>query len=446
MRSTNRALASWLVSAAVFAAAVLFGVYELKGKLFTNELLARNEAERTLNLLLNVARSAREDRADSLRIPSLPNAGRPGPLGDVEDFADALESHPVLKERVLGIGAYGQDGRALFRYGTAPESMESFAEGTKMEGSPPRSYRFDRERGSLFIQHPIPVYRSRRDSPDDRRTARDGHTDYVLFYELKESELFARDATAAGIFAAWLVFAAAAVLLVRATVVKNAQYRQALRAQRELVALGTAARTLAHEIKNPLGAIRLQTNLVARLCPGVADRELAGIAEETDRIRLLVDRIGDFLREPKGSPERLDLALFAAKTLERAAPDGTPLAVRAAGGEIAVEADPLRLRSVIENIARNAYDSGGDPAGVEAEAREEGRCAVLEIGDRGKGLPPKAERERMFDPFYTTKTRGFGLGLALSRRFVEAAGGTLTLSEREGGGAVARVSLPKAKT
>ena len=106
--------------------------------------------------------------------------------------------------------------------------------------------------------------------------------------------------------------------------------------------------------------------------------------------------------------------------------------------------DRALLRSVVENLARNAYESYDDLPGerpIEVGlAREDGRV-LLTIGDRGKGVPGGLG-EKVFDPFFTDKIHGSGIGLPLSRRFVEAAGGTLTLVPREGGGTEARVSLP----
>jgi two-component system sensor histidine kinase HydH len=453
MRFDNREFTSWIVSGAVFAAAALFGVYELQGRLFTNELLARNEAERTLNLLLaTVARTARNSNGGAPRAPMMPMMSmREGqlPAEEARDFVSAIETDQDLKDRILGVAAYGPNGVALFRYGSAPQILETPGRKARMDGSPPRFYRFDAVRRSLLIQHPYPVFKTRPDTPRgenrDRQAVREMMGGYLIHYELKEDQLFGRNAFAFALFALWLAGAAAAILIVRKTLRKNALYREELRNQKELVALGTAARTLAHEIKNPLSAIRLQTDLISRLAPGAADRELAVIAEETGRIRLLVDRIGDFLREPAGVPERLLLAEFAERTLERAGPGGKPVPVRTEADDAAVMADPHRLRSVLENLVRNAYDSGSAPEAVEARVREEGRQVVFEVLDRGVGLPKGSERGRVFDPFFTTKTSGFGLGLSLSRRFVEAAGGTLELVDREGGGAAARVSLPKAE-
>ena len=436
-------LASWAIAAAVFLVALFFGLYELRGRTFMNELLARNEAERTINLLLSVARTTRVQN-DDRRMSMMMFRPGPDPVEEAKSYVSAIEAHPVLRDRILGLAAYDGNGKALFRYGSAPEELRSDSGPAFREGSPPREYRFNRKVRTLRIRHPFPLFRPRTDS-GVRITAKDGHTDTVIFYELRESELFKRNSAAAAVFLAWLAVSTALILLVRRTAAKNALYRQELHGQRELVALGTAARTLAHEIKNPLSAITLQADLAARLCPGAADKELSGIVEEASRIRLLVDRIGDFLREPKGSPERFPLADYAAEVLARTWKDGSPLPVRDESGGAEVKADKTRLRSVIENIARNAFDSGSPAEAVEARVYGEGAAAVLEIVDRGSGFPADADPERLFDPFYTTKTTGFGLGLALSRRFVEAAGGTLSLGPREGGGAVVRVRLPKAE-
>jgi two-component system sensor histidine kinase HydH len=146
---------------------------------------------------------------------------------------------------------------------------------------------------------------------------------YLIHYELKEDQLFGRNAFAFAMFALWLAGAAAAILIVRKTLRKNALYREELRNQKELVALGTAARTLAHEIKNPLSAIRLQTDLISRLAPG----RRTGNWRSSPR-RPAASAPGGphrgFLREPAGVPERLLLAEFAERTWSGRAPGESP--------------------------------------------------------------------------------------------------------------------------
>jgi two-component system sensor histidine kinase HydH len=102
---------------------------------------------------------------------------------------------------------------------------------------------------------------------------------------------------------------------------------------------------------------------------------------------------------------------------------------------------------VFENLLRNAEESLQskdrkplEPVRVKV-TRQRG-WVTIEIRDRGEGLEQK-DINRLFDPFYTTKTKGFGIGLSIAKRFVEAAGGTLELVPGEGGGTVARVRLPE---
>ena len=98
----------------------------------------------------------------------------------------------------------------------------------------------------------------------------------------------------------------------------------------------------------------------------------------------------------------------------------------------------------MENLVRNAtesYDEGSGSQQVEVDLSREKGHVVISVLDRGRGIPPDLS-EKIFDPFFTDKVHGSGVGLSLSRRFVEAAGGTLTLLRRTGGGTEARVTLP----
>ena len=98
----------------------------------------------------------------------------------------------------------------------------------------------------------------------------------------------------------------------------------------------------------------------------------------------------------------------------------------------------------MENLVRNAHESYPDDAGAgEVGLALAGRkgIVVIAVRDRGRGIPSD-RAEKVFDPFFTDKVHGSGVGLSLSRRFVEAAGGTLTLVPRRGGGTEARITLP----
>ena len=227
---------------------------------------------------------------------------------------------------------------------------------------------------------------------------------------------------------------AAGAVLVRT----NARYRRRLDAQRQLVQLGAAARTMAHEIRNPLSAIRLKTGLLRRTAPAAATPEIDVIDEEVRRLTLLADRVSDFIRDPAGHPETVLLNPFLNSLAERfpslQTADPNP------ADRLAVRFDRERLRSVLENLVQNAIESGGD-APVTVAARTASGSVTIEVTDRGTGIPA-AERERVFQPFFTTKSKGTGIGLTIALNFAEAAGGTLQLVPRRGGGTQARLALP----
>ncbi len=224
----------------------------------------------------------------------------------------------------------------------------------------------------------------------------------------------------------------------------NARFRRRLDAQRQLVELGEAARTLTHEIKNPLSAIRLKTAILRRTAGGNATSATDAIADlqviddEVNRLAVLADRVGEFIRDPAGNRGPIDLRPLLDALTER----HPALAVQRPDAPLTVRFDRERLRSVLDNLVLNAIESTVDSAPVEVVAEATARHVTVRILDRGAGIAER-ERERVFDPFFTTKPKGSGIGLAICRRFVHAAGGTLELRPRAGGGTEAVVTLPQ---
>jgi two-component system sensor histidine kinase HydH len=170
-------------------------------------------------------------------------------------------------------------------------------------------------------------------------------------------------------------------------------------------------------------------------------REIRIIDEEVDRLRILADRVGDYLKDPVGNPEVFDAV---EEIREITARFEGPIPISAAEREtILIRFDRLRFRSVVENLLKNGRESGGDEIKVSV-VRKKRQVEIL-ITDCGKGLPCNSTdtgNTELFNPFYTTKEQGSGIGLAISLRFVEAAQGALRLEPRENGGAVAIVNLP----
>jgi two-component system, NtrC family, sensor histidine kinase HydH len=365
----------------------------------------------------------------------------------VESLSDqGFEEPEGLDQRVLGFGLYGARGNPMARWGDAPESMRGVAA--------KEVFAYDAAGRRLSLTRPLGMRMAAMADPS-MRAARPrmggmgrGVTGY-LFLSLDIRDYFRRQGLLAAAAVAVPLAAAilAAVLIYLAS--SNARFRRAAAERETLARLGESARTLAHEIRNPLSAIRIQTGILRQALPGAEAAErsaLDAIDEETERLNALSRRVGDFLKNPAGSPRRIDLGSFLADLAERSphrprySSDGTsPF----------VSFDPELLRSSVENLLRNARESYGEAEGeVELElstaSGRRGPRAVVAIRDRGRGLAPEA-LEKAFDPFYSGKEGGFGIGLPLARGFVEAAGGELRLGPREGGGAEARIELPIAE-
>jgi two-component system sensor histidine kinase HydH len=225
------------------------------------------------------------------------------------------------------------------------------------------------------------------------------------------------------------------VCYIRRLYLRNLEYREKIDAQQNLVVLGTAAGTLAHEIKNPLLSIRLQTGILEKIAGENGRDEIGIINQEVDRLSALIYRVNDYLRESEGEKAPLNITALLRETSQRLC--GVDIVAgsskadsKADGDDAVILADENRIRSVLENVIRNALDSGSPPDGIGASVDiEGGRSVVIRIVDRGRGIA-ETDLKRVFDPFFTTKSTGTGIGLAISKRFTEAAGGTISVANR----------------
>jgi len=206
--------------------------------------------------------------------------------------------------------------------------------------------------------------------------------------------------------------------------------------QLRLARLGEAARTLAHEIKNPLTAAQMQTALLRRSTDAKQHGRIDVLEDELHRIRVLTDQVREFLKAGSGTPEPLRVLPLARDIAGRI---GLELETQG-DDETAVWFDPERFQSVIGNLLRNAREADESGERVRVEVREHRGRVTVRVSDRGPGIP-ESERDRVFDPFYTTKAHGSGVGLAVTRRFVEEAGGSIRIEPREGGGTTVAIQL-----
>jgi signal transduction histidine kinase len=223
-----------------------------------------------------------------------------------------------------------------------------------------------------------------------------------------------------------------------------------VRALDRLAAVGGLLAEIVHEIRNPLVSIKTYLHLLGEEDAPDAS-EFRGVAiEELRRIERLLEMVMQHARSPART------GADAIGEIEPAARSVAQLAtLRAAARGIAVElalADELppariapdALRQVLLNLALNAVEACESGATVRISAAPAGDEIAITVDDEGPGVP-EALRARLFEPFFSTKSRAGGLGLAISRRLVEEAGGTITIEDRLPRGARFRVTLPLAK-
>lgn len=224
------------------------------------------------------------------------------------------------------------------------------------------------------------------------------------------------------------------------------------RAER-LAAVGELAAHLAHEVRNPVTAIKGYINLNHRR----ADAEAAGADRRDatylklalDEVRQVEHLLSEFLmlgRLEEDKTEPVDLAALtrevAAGLEQRAAESGVGIAVSVpAEPPPPLQGNPHRLRQVIANLIVNAIESGPADSRVGVVCARDGNRLKLSVSDTGVGISP-AEVENIFAPFYTTKELGTGLGLAVVQRIVHDHGGIIEVESTPGRGSTFSIYLP----
>ena len=227
---------------------------------------------------------------------------------------------------------------------------------------------------------------------------------------------------------------------------------EARRAER-LAALGQLSAGLAHEIRNPLGVIKGSAELLNQKLnqSDSLARELAGfIYTEVNRLSALVGRFLDFARPSQLELHAEDLSQVMDRSLKAVAQQGASTLVEVhcdyQAGLPPVMIDPELCEQAFTNLIVNACEAMGDHGGelwirIHRAGKSEGEQVAVEIEDSGPGVAPEL-KEQIFNPFFTTKKTGVGLGLAIVSKIVDAHGGRLTLASRPGGGACFRITFP----
>src|SRR5215213_502723 len=245
------------------------------------------------------------------------------------------------------------------------------------------------------------------------------------------------------------------VTLVDATEAAAAEHT--LRRSESLAAVGRATTQVAHEIRNPLGSIRLG---VSMLRDSVSDPDALNTIELVERgikhLNKLVVDVTQFSRQKELERSQVDLHESLERSIdlvsERIREKNTKVETVFSVGTIVGQWDPYQLRQVFVNVIANAIDASQENAPVmistellPSEANGDGQppknYARITIADEGKGMD-QATRDRIFEPFFSTKKRGTGLGLAIVKQIVEQHGGRITVASEPGKGSQFNIDLP----
>jgi len=219
--------------------------------------------------------------------------------------------------------------------------------------------------------------------------------------------------------------------------------------QSKLAGLGRLSASIAHEIRNPVGAMSHAAQLLAESANlSDEDKRLTEIVRTNgDRVRQIIENVMSMARRENSRPERLMLASWLASFREEfsATMQIKPerLAISALLADVEIQVDPSQLRQIVWNLCENAVKYGTHEPYSEVIELRVGRMAstarpFLEVADRGPGIAVQ-HREKIFEPFFTGNERGTGLGLFLARELAQTNGATLLYEPRTSGGSLFRL-------
>jgi len=212
---------------------------------------------------------------------------------------------------------------------------------------------------------------------------------------------------------------------------------------------------LAHEIRNPLHAIRINIYSLLEVITGRANleqEELETIIEQTNqeilRLDVLVQQMLEYARPNEPQPKPVNIVDEVRSTLIFLQQDLSRNEIEVheifPDEHVLVQIDPDRFRQIMLNLMINARDELTDGGNIELSVRRHGKWVEISIADDGPGISSE-EHERIFEPFYSTKEKGSGLGLALVKHFVEEMGGQIRCENNGNSGTIFRLNIPISK-
>ncbi len=213
----------------------------------------------------------------------------------------------------------------------------------------------------------------------------------------------------------------------------------------KLSVLGQLAGGVGHELRNPLGVISNAVYYLKMVLPDADENikeYLETISSEVDRSTKIVSDLLDFSSVKSIGKEEIAITDLIARILEKQpAPENIEIITTIPSDLPPVFVDPLQIRQVFDNLITNAYQAMPEGGKLTIETKAEEDKAHVSVADTGGGISQE-NMEKLFEPLFTTKARGIGLGLAVSKNLVEANGGSIEVESEEGKGSTFIVILP----
>lgn len=217
-----------------------------------------------------------------------------------------------------------------------------------------------------------------------------------------------------------------------------------LREESGLVRVGELAAVLAHEVKNPLAAVSGAIQILGGKLPEREDREIVeDVLHRLDALSAMMTDLLLFARPPKPRLVQVDPAALIESLLSflRMDPAWLDVDCRVEGTTSTVTADAELLKVALQNLMINALQAMSGRGRLTIVLSQVGDVVQIDVVDSGPGIPPEAQ-PRLFTPFFTTKARGTGLGLATARRIADAHRGEIRVVETGAHGTIVRMTLP----
>ena len=230
--------------------------------------------------------------------------------------------------------------------------------------------------------------------------------------------------------------------------VENIRQKQRIQKKEHFATVGELAAGLAHEVRTPAGVIKGAAQFLSRGAPS-RDREFLDIiVEEADRLNGVVTEFLEYARPGNRTPKKITLRdpveRAVARLVREKANGMDGVRSRVIFGEPVptVTADPSEIERVVFNLLTNAVEAMPDGGDLTVRVSSQGGEARITVEDTGKGIG-EPERQQLFRPFFTTKERGVGMGLAICRRITEENGGSIAVETEAGKGSRFTVKMPE---